>query len=102
MLRCLPRSTLFPYTTLFRSGGLRRLFAGEVDAAVGKEGLALSGCLEGLVGRALRRELEDPGPVGVEPQLDQIGRAPCRGGEWSAAGEVAGPRGGGRRMTGRR
>src|SRR6266704_6884158 len=39
MIRRPPRSTLFPYTTLFRSGApVRALLAGEADLAVGGVG----------------------------------------------------------------
>src|SRR5437762_4698865 len=41
MLRRPPRSTLFPYTTLFRSGGGLITFS-SVDAATGKEILNIS------------------------------------------------------------
>src|SRR3712207_7505807 len=34
MIRRPPRSTLFPYTTLFRSRGVARLNRGEYDAAI--------------------------------------------------------------------
>src|SRR5436305_8715016 len=42
MLRPPPRSTLFPYTTLFRSG-IARAFAGLSGAIKPKEGGALAG-----------------------------------------------------------
>src|SRR2546430_7588189 len=35
MIRRPPRSTLFPYTTLFRSRALRMLIDGGIDAGVG-------------------------------------------------------------------
>src|SRR5437762_4653070 len=37
MLRCAPRSTLFPYTTLFRSGLARAVFADDRDDRTGGE-----------------------------------------------------------------
>src|SRR5438132_7137801 len=39
MIRRPPRSTLFPYTTLFRSAGVRGQQAGEVGRAVRKVGV---------------------------------------------------------------
>src|SRR3989449_10724564 len=54
MIRRPPRSTLFPYTTLFRSLGLRRKRDVEVDD-VGRE--ALGRDLEG--GAGARRGLEE-------------------------------------------
>src|SRR5436190_10339148 len=60
---------------------LRRLGAGRVDVALGEEGAALGGDLEGLCRAALRRELEDARPVGIEPQLDHhLAREPGRRG----------------------
>src|SRR5256885_9337712 len=49
MIRRPPRSTLFPYTTLFRSGWLRRMIA---DAGVSQA------VLEGIVWGALLRSEE--------------------------------------------
>src|SRR2546430_15351187 len=46
MIRRPPRSTLFPYTTLFRSGIGARMAGGEltIDGSVGRDlGLAMSG-----------------------------------------------------------
>src|SRR5205809_1486322 len=43
MLRRPPRSTLFPYTTLFRSPRVRRARAEQVVLGVGNPGAALSG-----------------------------------------------------------
>src|SRR3712207_7399026 len=60
MIRRPPRSTLFPYTTLFRSGGVERALAVLVDAAEVevREGV-------GVVARGQQRALEpaDAGPV---------------------------------------
>src|SRR3712207_8453853 len=44
MIRRPPRSTLFPYTTLFRSGAL---FAGDVSSSLGSHHCARSGELRG-------------------------------------------------------
>src|SRR3712207_8277145 len=41
MIRRPPRSTLFPYTTLFRSGADREPVGGVLDVAAGVEGPAL-------------------------------------------------------------
>jgi hypothetical protein len=49
--------------------GLGLLVAPEVDPALAEESLGFGRYLEGLAGQALRGELEDVGPVGVEPQL---------------------------------
>src|SRR2546430_7942913 len=38
MIRRPPRSTLFPYTTLFRSAGVRQLFARQVHAGAHRAG----------------------------------------------------------------
>src|SRR3712207_7659075 len=53
MIRRPPRSTLFPYTTLFRSGGHeRRLLAGEeVAVGVAQQGLQTRDDLLGQCGR---------------------------------------------------
>src|SRR5471030_3017670 len=40
MIRRPPRSTLFPYTTLFRSHGVRRLFLSPADAVANPQALA--------------------------------------------------------------
>src|SRR2546422_6946882 len=45
MIRRPPRSTLFPYTTLFRSGAEDASLASEITAAVGRSGgRAVSAC----------------------------------------------------------
>src|SRR3712207_7635656 len=43
MIRRPPRSTLFPYTTLFRSSGCRRLMAHDVACAFARHGRAGAG-----------------------------------------------------------
>src|SRR3712207_7606708 len=58
MIRRPPRSTLFPYTTLFRSGLCRRralLFGDRLDGAGGGLGLHLLLCGAGRVPRLDRR-----------------------------------------------
>src|SRR3712207_7165046 len=63
MIRRPPRSTLFPYTTLFRSGGgeVRGVALGGVEDLAEHEELAL----------AVRpRELQDPRPE-LLPELDR-------------------------------
>src|SRR3712207_4058245 len=59
MIRRPPRSTLFPYTTLFRSG--RRTVAGPVAAVVAVGGYGVEGGQPGLVDgaehRVVRRQL---------------------------------------------
>src|SRR3712207_7536313 len=59
MIRRPPRSTLFPYTTLFRSG--RRTVAGPVAAVVAVGGDGVEGGQPGLVDgaehRVVRRQL---------------------------------------------
>src|SRR5687768_18102806 len=46
MIRRPPRSTLFPYTTLFRSDGLPMLFwVGGATAGVGVVGIVIGGAL---------------------------------------------------------
>src|SRR3712207_7499280 len=54
MIRRPPRSTLFPYTTLFRSAGRRRILTAVAVAALGAEHLAdrQPAQLRDLVGRA--------------------------------------------------
>src|SRR5258708_21112708 len=65
MIRRPPRSTLFPYTTLFRSLGVARLDAAVRDAPVGAHELAgirihaardpfAPGCAGGLAGDSAR------------------------------------------------
>src|SRR2546426_6475464 len=72
MIRRPPRSTLFPYTTLFRSDGrLRGEGGGESDEPIGVgQDLALD-----LLGRG-----EAPGPVGLAvDQLEHPGGGHHRG-----------------------
>src|SRR4249920_69132 len=54
---------------LERLAGLRLLLSRQVDAALGQERPRLCDDLRRLCGRALRRELEDPGHVREGPQL---------------------------------
>src|SRR3989449_8365442 len=76
MIRRPPRSTLFPYTTLFRSGL-------DVPPVMGSRSTYLRGRLGGLEGRALRREdrlrlfaAHPPRPWRVAPRA-----VPAYGGE---------------------
>src|SRR2546422_5515301 len=69
MIRRPPRSTLFPYTTLFRSGG---------GADQGEPDLAAHGAFaDGLADRALLVHRADPpllrGPLGVHVVDDDVG-----------------------------
>src|SRR3989304_10378707 len=54
MIRRPPRSTLFPYTTLFRSGTVRRVGPrrAESDSAPHGTGIARTGPTGGLAGRS--------------------------------------------------
>src|SRR3712207_8762838 len=54
MIRRPPRSTLFPYTTLFRSSRLGQTRGGHVSIADGLDLLDAQACREGVEGR------EDP------------------------------------------
>src|SRR5438067_4259284 len=54
MLRRPPRSTLFPYTTLFRS--VRRRCSGRRDCRVPQPALALTHGVDGGTGRPLDRK----------------------------------------------
>src|SRR3989442_15400276 len=95
MIRRPPRSTLFPYTTLFRSGGrIHETFDTEFDggpidlgAVVEEDVLLERERVEKAVGRALPRlggvahELavgRDVDEAAPDVHRDQIGRASCR------------------------
>src|SRR5438445_13759533 len=67
MLRPPPRSTLFPYTTLFRSGPLEPLERVLVGAFSIEQG-------ERAVPVALERFLDDPVGLATIPQLDEGAR----------------------------
>src|SRR5262245_19674305 len=54
---------------LERGAGLRLLLTAQVDAAVGEEPACLERDVERLGRRALRRELQDPRVIGVQPEL---------------------------------
>src|SRR5690606_40713967 len=58
-LRRPPRSTLFPYTTLFRSGGLREL--GDRDGVAGRGRRGRGSCATGSGGAGRRAVLRGPG-----------------------------------------
>src|SRR3712207_9185476 len=68
MIQRPPRSTLFPYTTLFRSDLLERLVDGLDELAVLGEGYAVL-----LTGRDVLHDLEVPaaglGPVGGDREV---------------------------------
>src|SRR3712207_7789661 len=53
MIRRPPRSTLFPYTTLFRSKAVARIFEEAEQATTGVFGLLLSNALVGVAAGAL-------------------------------------------------
>src|SRR5260370_25172187 len=75
MIRRPPRSTLFPYTTLFRSGDVRRIEDAErrrQSAAAGKTGPAV--LRVGMAADAIRR-LED---IGAALHRRGIGRGARR------------------------
>src|SRR3712207_8536195 len=68
MIRRPPRSTLFPYTTLFRSGEVRLARSGRADAeddVVGLDGLDVA-ALVGRLGRDLLLA------CGVEARLGEV------------------------------
>src|SRR5256885_14356029 len=98
MIRRPPRSTLFPYTTLFRSARMNRLHPARIGAAVRQQltqlgmGTRLFGRLLALMGPALGRprligdqihflgnySLAIIGVSGLFVGFVQIGRASCR------------------------
>src|SRR3712207_8170245 len=99
MIRRPPRSTLFPYTTLFRSGGHRgdRLVERAVqgDAGIGLQRgaedvhrLALVGPLgqrgDDLVGGAALDQRVDPGDELGEPEVSALAVVRCAGGDLAA------------------
>src|SRR2546430_13758916 len=77
MIRRPPRSTLFPYTTLFRSlGGIRQLHSGSADAHPQTAQLvdAFWSSCPPIRGRACQRVLQDgAGPGALRGSL-----CPCR------------------------
>src|SRR5687768_18417076 len=79
MIRRPPRSTLFPYTTLFRSPG--KGSAGGIDMAGGAVLLARRGLLLLL----LLEDLEEL----LLLLVDEIGRASCRERVWISVGGVS-------------
>src|ERR1041384_4968299 len=89
MIRRPPRSTLFPYTTLFRSQGIRA----ENRAWLGAFGSA-SGC--GVADRGAERRLCRSGPPRWLARRRPLGRPPSR--RWGSR-NCAGPA---RRCAGRR
>ena len=54
-----------------RGARLRLLRVAQLDSRITQEDTGCGRHIEGLCGRALGRKLEDPGPVGVVPQLDR-------------------------------
>src|SRR5256885_7181489 len=58
MIRRPPRSTLFPYTTLFRSLGQQGLDLGQLQARAGAHGLAAREDAKGFLARGQRRSEE--------------------------------------------
>src|SRR5260370_32096363 len=71
MIRRPPRSTLFPYTTLYRSLSVNAERQALVSEALGRPGEAAADVVAGLIaGLGLPERLRD---VGVKPeQLDRI------------------------------
>src|SRR5437773_4652871 len=71
MLRPPPRSTLFPYTTLFRSADLRRLPPGTLPPVVLKfDASSLPVCLITLKGQGLNEtDLQDLGRYTLRNQI---------------------------------
>src|SRR5258708_21169188 len=64
MIRRPPRSTLFPYTTLFRSGRRRRHLGGQLARCVGDRGLdILRGGVDIAVEVELHRDAADAEPA---------------------------------------
>src|SRR2546429_5259432 len=77
MIRRPPRSTLFPYTTLFRSGGGKE--AGEGPTVEEKE-ISKKGrwCVSGHPGKLLRDEIvTSPGCRERDPASDSCGFKKC-------------------------
>src|SRR3712207_8998894 len=66
MIRRPPRSTLFPYTTLFRSGGLAREEPGDGGEGTGAAGAGRERAT-GAGGGGDESELRDAGGVDLHP-----------------------------------
>src|SRR2546421_5263146 len=70
MIRRPPRSTLFPYTTLFRSGLIMKAYSAFHSYSLGNQLLALVQCqMRGL----------QPGPINTFPKWKDLGRYVKRG-----------------------
>src|SRR5256885_10916310 len=69
MIRRPPRSTLFPYTTLFRSDDLLEVLAGRVVALRGQ--LLLSGRVELLGGKDRRRGGPEPAAAARDQRSEE-------------------------------
>src|ERR1035441_3248076 len=82
MIRRPPRSTLFPYTTLFRSGGRGRDLDAQPREDLGEEGVG-----RGLAVRRAALAVEGPAEdlrfakVAAEPLVHQGGLARAAGGD---------------------
>src|SRR3712207_8913379 len=74
MIRRPPRSTLFPYTTLFRSMGDRRIEAPHVQTNVCIVGRALERgkCIHSAVLRDLRPDCRHPGAERSEEHTSEL------------------------------
>src|SRR5260221_10498571 len=77
MIRRPPRSTLFPYTTLFRSGGLHDAVAPGRCAGTLSEAAPRRACRRLPVDDAVRRRAgaEPAGRSGLEPEAAAVDRS---------------------------